>query len=340
VQTKTGVHERGRCAALRPFEMRIWERFGLRRSSEGLLNLPRIPASSLYAPLLVSCLVATATAIRLVTLLLFGNEVLSYATYYPAVLIIALVVGTWWAIVAMFLGGVAAYYLFVPPFLAISHFTTPNLVSFFLYIFACAAIVAVAAAYRTALDALARERDDRALMMKELDHRMRNTAAIIQAGVSFELGRSPQAARINQRIRSVVATNYRLHQPGEGDDVKSVIESELAGFGVHQFTLSGPFISVAGHSARVLSLIAHELCTNAVKYGALSVPEGQVRIQWGDQGEMLVIHWDEQNGPVVYEPRRAGFGTSLLRQLVEREGGAISFKYEPNGLRVDVQIRR
>ena len=90
-----------------------------------------------------------------------------------------------------------------------------------------------------------------------------------------------------------------------------------------------------------LSLVLHELATNARKYGALSDPRGKLSIKWmvRTNGEReLLLHWQERDGPAVTVPQRRGFGTSLIEKSLEAHGGSASLRYEGEGLTCDITL--
>lgn len=102
----------------------------------------------------------------------------------------------------------------------------------------------------------------------------------------------------------------------------------------------GPAVPLASKQMMSLSLILHELATNAIKYGALSIPEGQVRVRW-DVEEASAPHLplirQEGGGPPVAPPASSGFGTQLIEFAVSRElGGRVELNYAPAGLVVEI----
>jgi two-component sensor histidine kinase len=92
-----------------------------------------------------------------------------------------------------------------------------------------------------------------------------------------------------------------------------------------------------------VSLGAHELTTNAIKYGALSNDAGRVSIEWAvsetDNIRELVVNWVERGGPSVAEPARRGFGSRLLERMTASEGGTVSRAFEPEGLTCTLRFR-
>jgi two-component sensor histidine kinase len=92
-----------------------------------------------------------------------------------------------------------------------------------------------------------------------------------------------------------------------------VVKGALAGHGVsNRFIVSGPEVRLEPRAALSLSLLFHELATNAVKYGALSVPEGVVEVRWSKGASDLFLDWTERNGPPATTPERTGLGTRLI----------------------------
>ena len=104
-------------------------------------------------------------------------------------------------------------------------------------------------------------------------------------------------------------------------------------------TLEGPPVRVGPKAATILTLVLHELTTNASKYGALSVPEGRLRITWV-RSAMLTLTWQEENGPAIQSmPNIEGFGSKLARRSVEDQlGGSIAYDWRPEGLQVRIDL--
>ncbi len=186
------------------------------------------------------------------------------------------------------------------------------------------------------------------ILHHELGHRLKNTLALVQAIATQTLRNVTDVDAARE------ALSARLVAMGKAHDILLSGESESAGMeavlrgalNIHddgeplRFRLSGPDLAVGPKAALSLALMAHELATNAVKYGALSVPEGSVVLRWevesrgGGTGD-AVIHllWREQGGPPVVEPSRKGFGTRLIeRGLVGAIGGAVTLAYPESGV--------
>jgi PAS domain S-box-containing protein len=178
------------------------------------------------------------------------------------------------------------------------------------------------------------------LMVLELNHRVKNNLATVQA-IAMQTLRGteslPQAreAFLN-RITALAAahdilTREQWDGAGVGDIAHGVLDA-LTGVGA-RVRVSGPRVLLATQSALALSMAFHELGTNALKYGALSRPEGHVDLTWMVEDGRLSIEWLERGGPPVTPPARRGFGSRLLeRGLASELRGEVTLAYEPEGL--------
>ena len=182
------------------------------------------------------------------------------------------------------------------------------------------------------------------LLINELNHRVKNTLAIVQglAQQSLRGDASPEAsfARFEARLTALAAAHSLLTRSNwEDADLEQVARSAVeaaAGDGMRRVRIAGDRIAVRPQTAVGLSLALHELCTNALKHGALSGAEGGVDLSWTLSGEAprtLRMVWREHGGPQVQPPTGKGFGRRLLEQALSRElGGAISLAFEPAGV--------
>jgi two-component sensor histidine kinase len=98
-------------------------------------------------------------------------------------------------------------------------------------------------------------------------------------------------------------------------------------------TIDGPELRLAPKMAVTFALGLHELCTNAFKYGSLSVPEGQVDVRWQVETARLKLTWQERGGPAVKAPSARGFGTRMIeRGLAAELGGEVRIEFHPAGV--------
>ncbi|MES2195306.1 MAG: HWE histidine kinase domain-containing protein [Pseudomonadota bacterium] len=152
---------------------------------------------------------------------------------------------------------------------------------------------------------------------EELGHRIKNSMALVSAIASQTLrGASDRDAvhAFGQRIGALSrAHDVLLQQSWSSASMRDVIEGALAVHGdAGRFVVSGPEVRLEPKTALSLSLLFHELATNAVKYGALSVPEGVVEVHWSKSESDLILSWVEKHGPPAVTPERAGLGTRLI----------------------------
>ena len=184
------------------------------------------------------------------------------------------------------------------------------------------------------------------LLINELNHRVKNTLATVQA-IAFQTlkGDIPLAeakSRFEARLMALSgAHNLLTEQVWGGASLERVVRDSIAHLAGERerFTISGAPVWIAPRAALALSLALHELGTNAAKYGALSGEHGRVAIAWRETPDgTLVLEWKEQDGPPVAAPTRRGFGSRLIEQgLAGDLGGAAVLAYEPDGLRCTIE---
>jgi light-regulated signal transduction histidine kinase (bacteriophytochrome) len=192
---------------------------------------------------------------------------------------------------------------------------------------------------------LASDRDQ--LMMAELDHRVKNTLANIEALViQTSAGADSLSAFVKglaARIQSMAKAHSLLSQSRwEGVSLNNLLMEELAPYIRENalFEMVGPDLVLTSKSALALSLAIHELCTNAAKYGAFSVPGGRVAIRWTlTEAGGVDLSWTESGGPVVSPPTRRGFGSSLIeRALAMETDGQARLRYLAGGVVCEVSL--
>lgn len=195
------------------------------------------------------------------------------------------------------------------------------------------------------IDAAARERlrafEQERLLMAELDHRVKNTLANIQA-IIVQTGRSAHSLTeftegLEQRIHSMARAHSLLTKSRwEGVSLASLVEEELAAYRQQTgaMTVSGTLVLLVPKAALALSLALHELATNAAKYGALSVGSGRLSVEWTVNGAgALELLWQESGGPPVEQPKQRGFGSTLIERALGWEtGGDAQLLFDPQGV--------
>ena len=189
----------------------------------------------------------------------------------------------------------------------------------------------------------ARERQD--LLINELNHRVKNTLAIVQslAAQSFRQVEGGEDARqtFEARLNALAAAHALLTQRSwEDTSLSDTLVSAIAaatGSDRSRVSLDGPDVPLSPQTAVSLSMIVHELATNAIKYGALSLAGGRVAIDWTVEDDELRLHWAEAGGPPVTPPAHAGFGTRLIKRGLSVDGrGSVDLKFAPTGVECDI----
>ncbi|HEX8303016.1 PAS domain S-box protein [Sphingomonas sp.] len=182
------------------------------------------------------------------------------------------------------------------------------------------------------------------LLIDELNHRVKNTLAIVQgiAQQSFKDDMDPPTARraFEGRLAALSEAHNLLTREHWGlVSMTQVIGDAVAPHagGPDRFALDGPDLAIMPKTAISLALAIHELATNAVKHGALSRPEGRVQIRWarvmGESAPRLSLSWEESGGPPVQAPQRRGFGTRMIeRGLAAELGGTVRIDFRAEGV--------
>lgn len=178
------------------------------------------------------------------------------------------------------------------------------------------------------------------LMLNELNHRVKNTLATVQS-IAFQTlrtARTPTEFRetFEARLMALSEThNLLTRENWEGAALRAVIDSEVEALGGagRAIVQPGPEVHLTPKAAVAVGMGIHELATNAVKYGALSVARGVVTIHWQVSNGILELDWTESDGPKVEMPQRRGFGSRLLEKGLAAElGGSVELMYRAQGL--------
>ena len=188
---------------------------------------------------------------------------------------------------------------------------------------------------------LIEEEDYRKLLVEELQHRLKNKLSTVHAVLHQVLHDQPQVwSRIDPRLRSLAATDDLIARvDNSGCDIRDLLISELGPYGHVRFTLNGDRLFLPGKLAVTLSLMFHELATNASKYGAFSAPRGLLQVSWAVADDRLTITWDETEGPSVEQVAAPGFGTKLLKSALSAFDGKTEISYLKTGLHCIMQCR-
>ncbi|WP_454718343.1 sensor histidine kinase [Caulobacter segnis] len=188
------------------------------------------------------------------------------------------------------------------------------------------------------------------LLMDELNHRVKNTLATVQAIAQQTLrgAAAPEtfAAAFEARLLALSQTHNALtDSQWAGAGLKQILVQELGPYGAERIRIDGPDVHLPARVALSLGMVFHELATNAAKYGALSTGGGRLLLDWTlpDSGDTLRFAWRETGGPPASIPERKGFGSRLIERSITGElRGAIAADYSADGLavRFDVPLAR
>ncbi len=187
-------------------------------------------------------------------------------------------------------------------------------------------------------------------LVAELDHRVKNVLATVQAVAAHTMQASGSmehfAAALDGRIRSMGSTHELLsHRRWLGIPLAELVERELAPYATGSNTeIGGREVMLSAEASQAIAMVLHELATNAAKYGALSVPSGRVSIRWrlplnGSAGDRLILTWREAGGPLVVPASKSSYGMHVVRELIPYElGGTVDHVLAPEGARCRIEI--
>jgi two-component system CheB/CheR fusion protein len=186
------------------------------------------------------------------------------------------------------------------------------------------------------------------MLLRELNHRVRNTLTVVQALAYQTRRRSTSLDEFGDRFVGRLTALARCHDllmqsHWRGADLETLAREQLLpylGDAPGRFTASGEAVLLPADLATPFALVFHELTTNAVKYGSLSVARGRVVVQWSvghaDADRTLEVVWREIDGPPVREPTKSGIGTSLLTSVLAN--GKVTREFRADGLTCTIVV--
>jgi len=206
----------------------------------------------------------------------------------------------------------------------------------------------------TIVDATERRKkaESQDILIHELQHRMKNILSVTRALARQTSVKDRTAEEYRDAFLGRFDALGRIQEFSASDDVAelpALARKVLAPYMEKSGAIvleKGPHVSLSASEAMGLGMIFHELATNALKYGALSAPEGRVTIVWNledeeDEASAVNLRWRESNGPEVSPPTSNGFGTRLIEFTAEQDlGGQVERNYEPEGLVVNLSFPR
>jgi len=184
------------------------------------------------------------------------------------------------------------------------------------------------------------EEEHREVLLAELDHRVKNVLAAVQSLATQSARRTSSTegflSAFAGRLKAMASAHELLTATRwRGADMTHIAAAEMGGLAPGQARWEGPDLILTPRAANAVSLALHELATNAVKYGALSIESGRVEVIWSTSPDGgFELRWTERGGPPVKPPERLGFGSTLLERVTGRElGGHCKVEYRRDGVR-------
>ncbi|MEO9336554.1 HWE histidine kinase domain-containing protein [Mesorhizobium sp. SB112] len=189
------------------------------------------------------------------------------------------------------------------------------------------------------------------LLLREINHRVKNTLATVQALATQTVRHSSKPNEFLEAFSSRLQALGLAHGLLSDHEWRGIRIAELVNKEVQPFddakhariAISGPDVLLSPDQALGVGLILHELASNALKYGSLSVPEGHVKLSWNVHGlhsaRRIVINWREEGGPTVSDPTRQGFGSILIRRsLAKVISSEVVHEFHPEGVRAKISM--
>jgi two-component sensor histidine kinase len=196
-----------------------------------------------------------------------------------------------------------------------------------------------------------RSEEHQRLLIRELQHRVKNTLATVQALLRATSRTASTVEHFKQVFEARVLSLSRTHNllvenAWRAASIQDILRSELGPYDDSAGTrvlLTGPAVELSAELAVPIGMAIHELTTNAAKYGAFSTPQGWMEVEWDVQGvdgaRKLQLWWTEHDGPPVEPPSRKGFGSSLIQRLLTMQCRAeIDFTFDRPGLRFRMSV--
>ena len=191
-----------------------------------------------------------------------------------------------------------------------------------------------------------RTQDHIATLAREAEHRSKNMLATVQAAV--HLSQANTLEGLKQAIEGRIQALANVHSlfvktRWIGADLSTIATQELAPYSENdkeRIRIVGPPILLEPNTAQAIAVTLHELATNAAKYGALSLANGHVDVNWShDADGQLQMRWTETGGPKVQEPTRKGFGRRVIEQMIPQLKGKTRFDWRPQGLVCELTLQ-
>ena len=191
-----------------------------------------------------------------------------------------------------------------------------------------------------------RAQEQIATLAREAEHRSKNLLATVQATVNLSQSDTPEG--LKQAIEGRILALANVHSlfvetRWIGAELSTIARQELAPYSEkdeRRVRIDGPQVLLEPNAAQAVAIALHELATNAAKYGALSVPNGQIGLKWLHEADgRLILHWREMGGPAVKTPTHQGFGTRIIERMIGQLKGKARFDWHADGLVCEITLQ-
>lgn len=271
-----------------------------------------------------------------------------FFTLFPAVMVSAIWGGPASGFTTLVVGAGAAAFFWLPPFMSfvVSEGIVPHILGFLL---TGGAVLVIAGVLRSLVERQQAAEERAVLLAEEMRHRVRNLMGLVIA-ISHQTGREASGLADFQEqfggrmeaLAAALALDPEAQADADAMDLDALVGRVLAPFGHDRCNLAGPALPVEPAAASALALVLHELATNAVKYGALSVPEGRVDIDWRQtetgRESRTEVEWRESGGPAVQPPASRGFGSRLIQSAFASRQGEVKIHYKTSGVHCRIRF--
>jgi len=301
-----------------------WRQLFLQRIDLGL------PAS---VALCVVCVALAAVARMLLGVL---GPTLPFATFFPAVLICALFGGLFAGVLSVVLSILTVWWVFTEPAFTFALPDRVHLANFILFALSGLLVAVLALVHRQLLFAVEAKERERRLLVGEIEHRSKNILAVVASLIHQTVKDKEVADTLIKRVCAVADTNGLLDDTGtEAASLRALfVTGVVRPHGAERIELNGPEVQLSAKHARALRLVVHELATNALKYGALSQPDGRIKVDWRiDDGDRIRIDWCELDGPKVAAPAKHNFGSRLILATLKQIDAEFTPEFPETGYR-------
>lgn len=312
-----------------------------------MFGLPRLvatePQSAGARALVFTAAVVFPTAIRAALGPVLGST-LVYTAYFPAALVVTLMLGRYPGALYVLLCAVLADFLFVPPLLTLRH-GVQQWAGMLVFMLAAAIVVITADALRTAVHKLQAGHLREATLTAELRDRVKNTLSVVQA-LANQTVVGEAHRQVYEQFLSRLQVLSQAHdllslRNWEMCELPQLARAALAPFLRPTLTLKGPPCTMPPETCVPLMLMLHELGANAITHGALSSPGGRVSLTWStrqhDGVESVLLQWQESGGPAVTPPTRRGLGS---RVLTPQAGlGKVDLHFDRRGVTCHIEAK-